>query len=210
MIFIVRTDMAKIKPLLKQVSKVQDVLQTTDWVVGVIYTPKAIESIPFWKDLDQNGPYIFSFMANTVSLPSIQTQTAEINLYGYKVKVPLETQWSGELSITFFEDQNVKSTQAVREWFKTIHEYNGNVRVSSETYGINAYKAIIDISLHTHAAVISQEDNPDVTLKVPLTYRVYGVFPTNVSFPELTSQKSGEPLMLNVSFAYDYFEVITS
>jgi len=205
--------MAKIKPLLRQVGQIQDILQTTDWLVGIIKAPYILKDHPYWSDKPQNSPYIFSFMTNSISLPNLQIQTQEINLNGYRVRIPLEAQYSGELSITLFEDQNVRSIIAVREWFQAIHDYRRQRRVSSESARQNAYKANIDISLHTHAAKISpvnrSQPNPDVNVKVPLTFKMYGVFPTGMNLPELNSQKTGEPFMLNMTFSYDYFEIKT-
>jgi len=205
--------MAKIKPLLRQVERIQDVLQTTDWLVGIIRAPHVLKDHPYWSDKPQNSPYIFSFMAHSISLPNVQIQTQELNLNGYKIRIPLEAQYSGELSITLFEDQAVKSITAVRDWFQAIHNYRFQRRVSSELAKQNAYKADIDISLHTHAArispVTSSQPNPTVEVRIPLTFRVYGVFPSGMNLPELNSQKTGEPIMLNMTFSYDYFEIKT-
>lgn len=203
--------MALIKPLLRQVAFVQNVLYTTDWVASISYVPPVLEGNPFWMDRKQDQPYIFSFMVHSISLPQIQSNVGEVAFAGFRVRVPMEMPRSGELQLVFLEDQKAKVVRALMEWVKAIHDYRLNKRPDSESRGWNAYKSVMDIALHTHAATISPPEvtPPEVDVLFPIAYRLYGVWPTSISFPELTSQKTGDIFMVNASFSYDHFEVFT-
>lgn len=130
----------------------------------------------------------------TYGFPTLTGDKTEVEWGGFKRVYAGKQTRQGEWSVTFTEVWDSSITEAFKVWMNTYHAYkNGTISL------LDAYTATVNINLV----------NPDVYDPKPdglkrYDIRLYDVFPTEVSFPDIKASAS-DPIEITAKMNYNYF-----
>ena len=122
----------------------------------------------------------------TATIPGIQNEEVTVALYGAQVKFAGRNVYPMTLQVTYLETRDTPVRTIIRSWI----EYARNVRQNTGNYKV-AYAQQADLVLYDDQENVIQ------------TTRVYGIWPTQLSEPNMDGGQSAET-NYDVTFAYDY------
>lgn len=134
------------------------------------------------------------FMIQATALPSSTIRPIEVPYFGRKIKVAGDRTF-GAWTVSIINDEDFVVRQALEQWHNNINSLEQNLNrtgsSSPETYKVDA-------------EVIQYNKIGDFIR----TYKMHGVFPTEISPIDLAWDKTDEIETFNVTFAYDWYETI--
>lgn len=191
-----------LRPSIKHLQMISDVPKTTDWVVKLLEPlPSPISSLPFFKDRVVS----FSMFANSISFPQVQSNVQEVSISGYKIRVPVDTEFSGTINIVFHETVDYEALLALWEWQKAIESPNTKVKKEK-------YKA--KMAIYPHKPIAKQGPNyplprnERVRVQAPIAYILYGVAISGLTLPDFTGDKNGEVVRPTATFSFDWMNIV--
>ena len=132
--------------------------------------------------------------ATSYSLPSFKSQSTDVTWAGFERKYGGRQQRQGEWSCEIIEVWDARVVEVFKRWFNAYHNYkDGTIAL------LDQYCGTVDLELVNPDVY---EPKPEGMVRYDL--RLYDVFPTNVSFPDIQASSS-DPITLTVSFNYNYF-----
>lgn len=196
--------MPYIKPSINHLRRMSNVLKTSEWIVFFsLPLPEPIDGLEFYKN---DSILNFSMMAYSVSFPQVQSNVQEVSISGFKIRVPVDTDFPGTVNITFHETSDSKSVWALWTWQKAIEHPSSKVKQAD-------YKAVMRISL---VSPISRQGPPyplpseeKARVYRPLEYVLYGVAIAGINFPDLGSEKQGDVFRPTATFSYDWMDILS-
>ena len=130
----------------------------------------------------------------TFSLPKITGDKTEVDWSGFHRKYAGKQTRAGEWKIQVTEVWDATLTELFKVWNNQYHNFkNGTISL------LNEYTATVNVALV----------NPDLYDPKPAgitryDMRLYDVFPTEVSFPTISTSKS-DPINIDVTLSYNHF-----
>jgi len=191
-----------LRPSIKHLRSLSSVLRTTDWIVRLLEPlPDPIASLPFYGDRVDG----FSMMANQISFPQIQSNVQEVSISGFKVRVPVDTEFSGTITVTFHETVKAEVIRSLWAWQKAIEDPNTKKKAGR-------YKA--NMVIYPHSPVSKEGPNRPLpreeiaVVNVPVAYKLYGVAIAGLSLPDFSGDKVGEIVRPTATFSYDWMDIV--
>lgn len=132
--------------------------------------------------------------AQTFSFPKLTGDKTVVQWGGFERRYAGKQTRAGDWTVKFTEVWDSSITEAFKTWCNMYHDYkNGTISL------LDSYTATVNVALV----------NPDVYDPKPegLTrydLRLYDVFPTDISYPEIDASSSS-PIELTVNLSYNYF-----
>ena len=130
----------------------------------------------------------------TFGLPKITGDKTEVEWSGFKMTYAGKQTRAGDWRVVITEVWDAKITEIFKQWCNQYHNYkNGTISL------LDAYSATANVALV----------NPDLYDPKPAgitryDMRMYQVFPTEVSFPEIQASSSN-PVEITCTFHFNYF-----
>lgn len=130
----------------------------------------------------------------TFGLPTITGDKTVVNWGGFERSYAGKQTRAGDWTVTFTEVWDSSITEAFKTWMNQYHNYkNGTISL------LDAYTATVNVALV----------NPDVYDPKPeglvrYDMRLYDVFPSQVSFPNINASSS-DPITITATFHFNYF-----
>jgi hypothetical protein len=126
--------------------------------------------------------------------PTLTGDKTEVDWGGFhRVYAGKQTR-QGEWTVTFTEVWDSTITEAMKVWLNMYHNYkNGTISL------LDAYTATVNVALLNPEVY---EPKPEGMVRYDL--RLYDVFPTNISFPNIEASSSN-PIEITGTFNYNYF-----
>ena len=134
-----------------------------------------------------------AFLAKSASLPSRTIGDIILNWQGMQTKIAGDPTFD-DFTMTFLNDMDFKVKSYFEKWMEEISTMESNVRTSQNTYKAE----IIVTQLGRDASTILK------------SYKLIGAYPKQMDAVELSMESNDTPEELNVTFGYDYFEVLTN
>lgn len=187
------------RPSINHLRRMSNILRTNDWIVYLsLPVPRAVSDLEFFKD---KSILNFSMLAHQVSFPQVQSSLQEVSISGFKIRVPVDTDYPGTVTITFHETTDLKATYALWEWQKAIE--HPNTKVKDDDYkGKMIITLTSPISKEPPNYPLPKDEKVDVT--APLVVTLWGVAIAGIQFPDLTSDKQGDLFRPTATFSYDW------
>ena len=130
------------------------------------------------------------FRCTSAAIPGKTIEESLVNLHGYNVKHAGRSIPVGVWTATFIEGTLAQIIQRIRSWQEICHNQSSGVQGRS-----SEYKRNIIMELLNNDQSVSQ------------THRIVGAWPQDV--PDvLMDSASSEPTRYDVTFAYDYHEIV--
>jgi hypothetical protein len=148
--------------------------------------------IPSTIGIDTSKIEIFTWTAQSASIPSRSQGEVSIKFHGMELKLPGDYS-KQNLSITFLNDYDFVGKSLIEKWM----EFGGQ-RVADnneKTYAANMLGATI---------VVNQKGRTDVSSLA--SYKFYDVFPISMSAIDLDMTNTDQIEKFTVDFSYSYFE----
>lgn len=147
---------------------------------------------PFDRDLNTIAP----FMVQASQLPGSTINAIEVPYFGRKIKVAGDRTFEN-WSINVINDEDFKVRHAMERWHNQINSLRNN------TAGSNAAAP----SQYKNDAVVKQygRGNTDTPIRV---YKFFNIFPIDISAIDVDWNATDQIENFNVTFAFDWFEVI--
>lgn len=136
-------------------------------------------SIPF-SNLSQS----LEFRGKGTQLPSSELGVVEIPFRGRKIKAPGQRTFS-EWSVTVMETESMEVRAKLEEWMNSMDNAETGARDGSR---------MVDVTVSCLT--------PKGTK--PLTFTLFGVFPTSIAAVEMNFDEQTAPLEYQVTFQYSY------
>lgn len=172
---------------LSKVQNLKDPLKMFDvnWVIS-FPSGSPLTSLVKTEDLE--------LRCQTFGFPTLTGDKTEVDWGGFhRVYAGKQTR-QGEWTVTFTEVWDSSITEAMKVWLNMYHNYkNGTISL------LDAYTATVNVALLNPEVY---EPKPEGMTRYDL--RLYDVFPTNVSFPNIQASSSN-PIEITATFNYNYF-----
>jgi hypothetical protein len=196
--------MAYLRPSVKHLQILSNVFKTTDWVAKMVKPlPDPIADLPFFRDSEVNS---FSMMVHSISFPAIQSNVQEVSISGFKIRVPVDTEFSNTVSITLHETTSARVIDALWKWQRAIEDPLYKKKEKS-------YKGTMIIFQHDPIANHGPENQLPKDEKAPVAsrvqYHLYGVAIAGFTLPDFSGDKPGEIVRPVATFSYDWMEIKT-
>ena len=147
---------------------------------------------PFNSELASIAP----FMVQATEIPTSSIGAIEVPYMGRKIRVAGDRTFE-PWRINVINDEDFKVRNALERWHNYINTLSGNLNISGGSEP-NRYKTNAEIR---HFA----KSNDQTPLRV---YRMYGVFPTDISSIDLDWNATNQYEAFGVTLSYDWFEVV--
>jgi len=196
--------MPYIKPSINHLKKMSNVLKTSEWIVFFnLPLPAPIDGLEFYKN---DAMLNFSMMAQNISFPQVQSSVQEVSVSGFKIRVPVDTDFPGTITITFHETTDSKAVWALWTWQKAVEHPNTKIKDGD-------YKAIMRISpvspISKQGPTYPLPKDESARVYRPLEYVLYGVSIAGINFPDLGSEKQGDIFRPTATFSYDWMDIVS-
>lgn len=172
---------------LSKVQNLKDPLKMFDvnWVIS-FPSGSPLTSLVKTEDLE--------LRCQTFGFPTLTGDKTEVDWGGFhRVYAGKQTR-QGEWTVTFTEVWDSSITEAMKVWLNMYHNYkNGTISL------LDAYTATVNVALLNPEVY---EPKPEGMTRYDL--RLYDVFPTNVTFPNIQASSSN-PIEITATFNYNYF-----
>lgn len=141
------------------------------------------------------------FFIQSTSIPSSTISSIEVPYFGRKIKVAGDRTFDS-WQVTVMNDEDFKLRHIFESWHNKINSLYTNLN----TYGTSAPS-----NYKSDAYVVQYSKSPGGTGQgQPLrVYMFSGIFPTDISPIELDWSSTDQIETFSVTFAYDYFEVVS-
>lgn len=179
-----------------------NVLRTNEWIVYFsLPVPRSLSDLAFFKDKTILN---FSMMAHQVSFPQVQSNVQEVSISGFKIRVPIDTDFPGTITITFHETTDLKATWALWTWQKTIE--HPNTKVKDDDYKAKMV-LVLTSSVSKEGPNYPLPREEEARVSAPLVATLWGVAIAGINFPDLTSDKQGDIFRPTATFSYDWMDL---
>mgnify|MGYP000122315419 CR=1 FL=1 len=194
--------MAYLRPSVKHLQILSNSFKTTDWIAKMVKPlPDPISSLPFFRDSEVES---FSMLVHSISFPSIQSNIQEVSISGFKIRIPVDTDFSNTVSIVLHETTSARVIEALWKWQKAIEDPSSKVKEEK-------YKGEMIIFQHNPLANHGPEYQIPRDEKAPVKSRVqfylHGVAIAGFTLPDFSGDKPGELVRPTATFSYDWMEV---
>lgn len=149
-------------------------------------------SSPFDAEMGRVAP----FMCQATELPASSIGAVEVPYFGRKIRVAGDRTFE-PWRVSVMNDEDFKVRHALEEWHNQINSMSGNLNTTGSS-APNNYKT---------DAEVWQFGKSDDTNPIRI-YRMFGIFPTDIGGIELSWNSTNQIEMFNVTFSYDWFEVV--
>jgi hypothetical protein len=146
---------------------------------------------PFQNDLNE----ISSFMVQTAQLPGSSITPIEVPYFGRKIRVAGDRTFE-PWTVTVLNDEDFRVRHALETWHHRINTLAGNINNTGSSAPRN-YKQQAKVHQYSKAG------------GEPIrTYQFEGMFPTEISPIDVNWNDTDQIEVFQVTFVYDYFEVV--
>jgi hypothetical protein len=144
---------------------------------------------------DNNLIRIAPFFIQASTLPGSSIAPIEVPYFGRKIRVAGDRTFE-PWSVTVMNDEDFAVRQAMETWHSRINSLVGNLNTTGASEP-SRYKVQADIHQYSKAG------------GTPIrTYRFVGMFPTEISPIDVNWADTDTIEMFQVTFMYDYYEVL--
>ena len=147
---------------------------------------------PFTRDLTETS----AFMIQAAQLPGSTISPIEVPYFGRKIRIAGDRTFE-PWTVTVMNDEDFKVRHALETWHHRINSLAGNRNTTGSSKPDN-YKQQARVYQYSKAG-----GNPI------RTYQFEGLFPTEISPIDLNWNDTDQIEMFQVTFVYDYYEVVT-
>lgn len=124
---------------------------------------------------------------NNVQFPGVSNEPIVVNLWGHQVKHRGKKVSSQQMQVSYFEDSSFKSTKALRAWHNAVVNSESGTSIGTKyVYAVQA-----KLYFYDHMGRVAYENS------------IVNMFPESVDGFEMSGDASA-PLLIQVTFAYDY------
>lgn len=160
-------------------------------------------SIPSKISNSYNDSRALSIMCKSANLPNRTIQTQNIVFRGRSIPVPVSTKYSNTWTCTFYNDENHNMRKMFELWLDAVDSKNEYTSFTDEMKGLIGDDYIKDeIKIEQYSSISNNLETATPTA----VWTLYGVYPTDVSSIELSSE-SESIQEFTVTFSYTYYEI---
>ena len=160
-------------------------------------------SIPPKISNSYNDSRALSIMCKSANLPNRTIQTQNIVFRGRSIPVPVSTKYSNTWTCTFYNDENHNMRKMFELWLDAVDSKNEYTSFTDEMKGLIGDDYIKDeIKIEQYSSISNDLETATPTA----VWTLYGVYPTDVSSIELSSE-SESIQEFTVTFSYTYYEI---
>ena len=160
-------------------------------------------NIPSEISNSYNDSRALSIMCKSANLPNRTIQTQNIVFRGRSIPVPVSTKYSNTWTCTFYNDENHNMRKMFELWLDAVDSKSDYTSFTDEMKGLIGNDYIKDeIKIEQYSNISN-----DLETSTPTAiWTLYGVYPTDVSSIELSSE-SESIQEFTVTFSYTYYEI---
>lgn len=160
-------------------------------------------NIPSEISNSYNDSRALSIMCKSANLPNRTIQTQNIVFRGKSIPVPVSTKYSNTWTCTFYNDENHNMRKMFELWLDAVDSKSDYTSFTDEMKGLIGNDYIKDeIKIEQYSNISN-----DLETSTPTAiWTLYGVYPTDVSSIELSSE-SESIQEFTVTFSYTYYEI---
>ena len=160
-------------------------------------------NIPSEISNSYNDSRALSIMCKSTNLPNRTIQTQNIVFRGRSIPVPVSTKYSNTWTCTFYNDENHNMRKMFELWLDAVDSKSDYTSFTDEMKGLIGNDYIKDeIKIEQYSNISN-----DLETSTPTAiWTLYGVYPTDVSSIELSSE-SESIQEFTVTFSYTYYEI---
>lgn len=160
-------------------------------------------NIPSEISNSYNDSRALSIMCKSANLPNRTIQTQNIVFRGRSIPVPVSTKYSNTWTCTFYNDENHNMRKMFELWLDAVDSKNDYTSFTDEMKGLIGNDYIKDeIKIEQYSNISNDLETATPTA----VWTLYGVYPTDVSSIELSSE-SESIQEFTVTFSYTYYEI---
>lgn len=160
-------------------------------------------NIPSEISNSYNDSRALSIMCKSANLPNRTIQTQNIVFRGRSIPVPVSTKYSNTWTCTFYNDENHNMRKMFELWLDAVDSKNEYTSFTDEMKGLIGNDYIKDeIKIEQYSNISNDLETATPTA----VWTLYGVYPTDVSSIELSSE-SESIQEFTVTFSYTYYEI---
>jgi len=169
------------KPTIQDLQELNPI-RMNDWNIIFTKFPDGVDAGPL-------APADFNLRARSTGLPETTISPMEVNIRGLRVRIPGDGTPNGEFNVTLVESVDQKVIDFLRNW--RVAAFN------PETGERKAPKELRGEMLITLLA-------PD--LKPIRRFRLFSVWPSNVTLGELQGDPDAGPMEVTITFSFDWYK----
>lgn len=160
-------------------------------------------NIPSEISNSYNDSRALSIMCKSANLPNRTIQTQNIVFRGRSIPVPVSTKYSNTWTCTFYNDENHNMRKMFELWLDAVDSKSDYTSFTDEMKGLIGNDYIKDeIKIEQYSNISNDLETSTPTA----VWTLYGVYPTDVSSIELSSE-SESIQEFTVTFSYTYYEI---
>lgn len=160
-------------------------------------------NIPSEISNSYNDSRALSIMCKSANLPNRTIQTQNIVFRGRSIPVPVSTKYSNTWTCTFYNDENHNMRKMFELWLDAVDSKSDYTSFTDEMKGLIGDDYIKDeIKIEQYSNISNDLETSTPTA----VWTLYGVYPTDVSSIELSSE-SESIQEFTVTFSYTYYEI---
>jgi len=134
------------------------------------------------------------FLTRAAQLPSSNLGRIEVPYFGRRMKLAGDREFP-DWTVTIINDEDFLIRNAMEEWSNKINTLQGNLRTFGSASPL----------LYKSQAQVTQFSKTGVPVRV---YQFNGIYPTDISQIDLDWNASNQIQEFQVTFAYDWWEVV--
>lgn len=149
-----------------------------------------------------------SVMCKTAAFPERTVDQETFTFRGKDIRLPKYSKFDGSWSCTFYCDQSHRIRNMFLWWMDKI-DTRAPAKVFTEGESRLEMESLVPDTVIIKQYPMKTIIDPSNTDGESASYVLYGVFPTNISQMEVSSEQGGL-MEFTVTFAYTYFETLTT
>jgi hypothetical protein len=145
-------------------------------------------------------PNQIDILCKAINAPSLQNIYQEIKVKGHTVRVPIRSEYTKEIALTFYIDEWFQVKKIFEEWLKSLDSrFFNEDECADDIPPEDKYGSI---------TLIGQDYLETGVSPHPIQIDYSQVFPINISDMNFSSEDKDNVMELSVTFAYQNYEII--